>query len=59
LGRTSLQNRGARTQQGLSNYLIGDRQKWRTDIPNYARVQYDEAIPELRWFITAASDGLI
>ncbi len=32
--------------QGKSNYFIGnDPQKWRTDIPNYARVEYREVYP--------------
>ena len=30
---------------GKSNYLIGDQTKWHTDIPNYAKVQYDEVYP--------------
>lgn len=31
---------------GKSNYLIGaDPKQWRTDIPNYARVRYDEVWP--------------
>jgi uncharacterized protein (TIGR03437 family) len=31
---------------GKSNYLIGnDPQKWRTGIPNYARVEYQEVYP--------------
>jgi hypothetical protein len=37
---------GRELLQGKSNYLIGnDRKKWRTDVPNYARVQYDEVYP--------------
>jgi hypothetical protein len=31
---------------GKSNYLVGsDRQKWRTDIPNFARVYYSAVYP--------------
>jgi len=31
---------------GKRNYLIGaDRSKWRTDVPTYARVRYDEIYP--------------
>ncbi|MGH9832450.1 MAG: SBBP repeat-containing protein [Blastocatellia bacterium] len=31
---------------GKNNYLIGaDRSRWRTNIPNYARVRYDEVWP--------------
>lgn len=30
---------------GKSNYLIGDQAKWHTNIPNYAKVQYDEVYP--------------
>ncbi|MBI1765134.1 MAG: SBBP repeat-containing protein [Acidobacteria bacterium] len=37
---------GQAPQPGKSNYLSGnDRNKWRTDIPNYGRVQYDEIYP--------------
>jgi hypothetical protein len=30
---------------GKSNYLVGDQAKWHTNIPNYAKVQYDEVYP--------------
>ncbi len=30
---------------GRSHYLVGDPGRWRTDIPNYARVRYREVYP--------------
>jgi uncharacterized repeat protein (TIGR01451 family) len=37
---------GADEQSGKSNYLIGnDRQAWRTQIPNYGRVEYKQVYP--------------
>lgn len=32
---------GTRRLPGVSNYMVGDRGKWRTGIPNYAAVRYD------------------
>lgn len=38
--------RGQRPTGGISNYIFGsDQSKWRTEIPNFARVQYDEVYP--------------
>ena len=38
---------------GISNYFIGnDRAKWRTDVPHYARIEYDGVYPgiDLVWY---------
>jgi hypothetical protein len=35
-----------RLQRGRNNYFVGqDRSKWRTDVPNYARIRYENVYP--------------
>ena len=44
---------GAEKLPGVSNYFIGnDPAKWRTDVPHYARVQYERVYPgiDLVWY---------
>jgi len=30
---------------GVSNYMVGDRKAWRTGVPSFGRVRYDEVYP--------------
>jgi hypothetical protein len=44
---------------GKSNYLIGnDPAKWRTDIPNYAEVQYENVYPGINLLYHGDQQGL-
>jgi hypothetical protein len=32
-------------QPGRSNYFLGDRSRWRTDVPHYGRIEYEDVFP--------------
>ncbi len=43
---TKAQIKGTEKLPGITNYFIGnDPKQWRTNIPNYARVQYEDVFP--------------
>jgi hypothetical protein len=43
---------------GRSNYFIGnDPKKWRTNVANYAKVEYANVYPGVDWFITAIREN--
>ncbi len=52
-GRAAGQVRGLEKLPGMSNYFIGnDPKKWRTDVPHYARIEYEGVYPgiDLVWY---------
>ncbi|MGD0199850.1 MAG: SBBP repeat-containing protein, partial [Bryobacteraceae bacterium] len=52
-GRAARQVQGLEKLPGISNYFIGnDPKKWRTDVPHYARMQYEGVYPgiDLVWY---------
>ncbi len=52
-GRAASQVQGLEKLPGVSNYFIGnDPNKWRKDVPHYARIQYEGVYPgiDLVWY---------
>src|SRR4051812_3081705 len=36
---------GIKRLPGVSNYIVGDRRNWRTNLPTYAQVRYERVLP--------------
>jgi hypothetical protein len=58
-GRPNVALRVEAEQLGISNFLVGnDPSRWRTGIPNYARVRYPDIFPGIDWLVYGNSGTL-